>query len=247
MNTVFRSILVTAVALLAGCASNMAPNSIGTPQNPPFPTTQSILPLAAGNQWDYSYTAYDPLGNKISPSRVNLVLTLPAVYGLVNDTQLVAITRQNYQQDFPAYVYKYEWDNRDSGALVVHRGAYALDKRGLYVIGWYRDSVTHLFPAEKLWLAYPADSGKTWAYNPDSANDSAFAVTMEILSTRAQFFVPNSSMVTGGAFYKCYLYKETGIGYVSYYYYNPDIGCVGYLNYSSGKLTASYYLKNFNG
>jgi hypothetical protein len=246
MNAAYKNILLAAAVLFSGCGMYMkAPT--GTPQSPPFPATPSILPLAVENQWNYSYTAYDSLGIKINPSRITLVLKLAGGYGLVNDTQLVAITWQNYQQNFPAYVYKYEWDNLDSGALVVHRGAYPLGSRGLYVIGWYRHGETHLFPQEKLWLAYPADSGKTWTYNPDSANDSASAVTMEILSTHARFFVPNPGMMTAGAFYECYLYKETSNGWESYYYYNPDIGCVGYLSYCGGKLRASYYLKLFKG
>ena len=31
----------------------------GSPLNPPFPKTQSILPLAVSNQWIFSYTGYD--------------------------------------------------------------------------------------------------------------------------------------------------------------------------------------------
>ncbi len=117
-----------------------------------------------------------------------LKLALPGGFGLVGDTQLVALTWQNWNQTFPAYVYKYEWDSRDSGALVVHRGDYEPGSRGLYVIGWYRQDEAHLYPAEKLWLAYPADSGKTWSFNPDSAGDSASSVSMEIMSTHASFF-----------------------------------------------------------
>jgi hypothetical protein len=245
MRTLLTPLLLASLLFLAGCAAQHAPTSAGTPQNPPFPATPSILPLATGNSWTYSLTAYDSMGRKIAPSRVELTLALPGGYGLVGDTQLVTLTWQNRNDSFTAYVYKYEWDNRDSGALVVHRGGYQLDKRGLYVIGRYLGNETHLFPSEKLWLAYPADSGKTWQFNPDSAGDSASAVTMEILSTRASFFVADPQTMTAGSFVECYLYKETGADFASYYYYNPDIGCVGYLGYSGGKLRESYYLKQF--
>lgn len=245
MRSLCATVLLASLLFLAGCTALSAPASVGTPQNPPFPVTPSILPLAIGNSWTYSFTAYDSLGNKITPSRIELALALPNGYGLVGDTQLVTLTWQNYGDTFAAYVYKYEWDNRDSGALVAHRGNYSLDKRGLYVVGWYRDNEPHLFSSEKLWLAYPADSGRTWQFNPDSAGDPVFAVTMEILSTHAAFFVADPQTMTAGSFVECYLYKETGADYQSYYYYNPAIGCVGYLNYSSGKLRESYYLKQF--
>ncbi len=245
MRSLCVTVLLASLLVLAGCTALRAPTSSGTPQNPPFPATPSILPLAIGNSWTYSLTAYDSLGNKITPSRIELALALPSGYGLVDDTQLVTLTWQNYGDTFAAYVYKYEWDNRDSGALVAHRGNYSLDKRGLYVVGWYRDNEPHLFSSEKLWLAYPADSGRTWQFNPDSAGDPVFAVTMEILSTHAAFFVADPQTMTAGSFVECYLYKETGANYESYYYYNPAIGCVGYLNYSSGKLRESYCLKQF--
>jgi hypothetical protein len=153
----------------------------GTPQNPPFPTTQSILPLGIGNSWTYSLTAYDTLGNKIVPSSVTLALRIPGGFGLVGDTTLIALSWQNYNQTFDGFVYKFEWDALDSGPLVIHRGSYPLGSRGLYVIGWYRRSETHLFASERLWLAYPADSGKTWTFFPDSVGDSLGAASMEIL------------------------------------------------------------------
>ena len=241
--TPFAAILV---CLVGGCGMMMKPPT-GTPQNPPFPKTASILPLATGNQWLYSLTAYDSAGNKINPSRVELHLSIAGGYGLQNDTELVTLDWNNHNQKFPAYVYKYEWEQADAGALVVYRDLYPLAIRGLYVVGEYKDSLTKLYKTEQMWLAYPADSGKTWIFNLDTSGDTASAVAMEILSTRARFFVPDANSMAAGAFYDCYLYKETSGGSVSYYYYNPDIGCVGYLNYSGGRLRESYFLKQFNG
>jgi hypothetical protein len=245
MTTVLR-ILVVAAAFFSGC-TNYAPMMSGSPQNPPFPATRSILPLSTGLTWNYSLTAYDSMGNKIVPNRIDLTLSLPGGFGLEDDTRLVELTWDNFQKQFPAYAYKYEWDNRDSGAIVVHRGAYELGKRGLYVIGWYRRTETRLFQKEKLWLAYPADSGKTWIFHPDSSDDGVPADTLEIVSTQAKFFVPDKKSITAGSFYECYLYKETNGPSVSYYYYHPDIGCVGYLRYWNGNLRESYYLKQSGG
>lgn len=243
MKTVLAILSLAGLLLLASCGAY--PTASGTPQNPPFPATQSILPLAIGNSWSYSLTAYDSLGNRIAPSRADLELTLPGGYGLIGDTQLVTLSWQNYNQNFAAYVYKYEWDSRDSGALVVHRGDYPQGSRGLYVVGWYRGTATHLLAAEKLWLAYPADSGSTWAYAPDSSGDTASAVIMEVISTHASFFAPDAQSMATGRFIDCYLYKETGAGYKSYYYYTPDIGCVGYCRYTGDKLRETYILTGF--
>jgi|WetSurMetagenome_2_1015567.scaffolds.fasta_scaffold00220_24 hypothetical protein len=244
MRALGKILVLAAAVLIAGCANPTASPGGVSPQNPPFPSTPSILPLAVGNSWTYSLTAYDSLGKKLSPSPTELDLAIPGVYGLAGDTQLVALSRENYLDSFDAYVYEYEWDDRDSGALVVYRGSYLPGLRGLYVVGRYRGAQTSLFPAEKLWLAYPADSGTTWRFHPDSA-DTASAATMEILSTDAQFFAPDERAMTAGRFLSCYLYKETGPYYVSYYYYNPAVGCVGYLSYSGGRLRKSYCLKRF--
>jgi hypothetical protein len=245
VRTLLAILSLEGLLLLANCAAYPTSSGVETPQYPPFPSTKSILPLAIGNTWTYSLTAYDSLGRTIVPARGNLNLALPGGYGLVGDTQLVALTWQNYRDSFSEYMYTYEWDQRDSGALVVHHGDYALGHRGLYVAGWYSGTVTHLFPAEKLWLAYPADSGSTWAYAPDSSGDTASAVIMEVISTHASFFVPDAQSMAAGRFIDCYLYKETGAGYESYYYYSPDIGCVGYCRYTGDKLRETYILTGF--
>jgi hypothetical protein len=240
-----RFLVAAPLLLLGGCGAMYSPGGI-SPQYPPFPATSSILPLGSGNSWSYSLTAYDSLGNKIIPSRVGLALDIPGGFGLMDDTLLGPITWQNHEQVFPAYVYKFEWDKRDSGSLVVHRGTYPLGSRGLYVIGWYRRGETHLFPGEKLWLPYPADSGKTWLFDSDTSADSTSADTMEILSTHAPFFAPDPLSPSAGDIYDCYLYKESNGVLTSYYYYNPDIGCVGFLNYQDGKLRMSYSLKEYS-
>jgi hypothetical protein len=245
MRFFFANLCVACLLALAGCAANPA-STAGTPQNPPFPRTASILPLANGNQWVYSYTAYDSAGNVMQPGNADLHLSIAGEFGLQSDTMLVTLDRSNYATKFPAYVYKFEWEEADSGSLVVYRDRYPLGLRGLYVVGEYRGSSATLYKSEKLWLAYPADSGTAWTYYPDTGVDSADAVAMEVVSTHERFFVPDPQLMTAGAFYDCYLYKESNGTGVDYYYYNPDIGCVGYCRYLGGKLRTTYILKTFS-
>lgn len=221
-------------------------SDIGSPQNPPFPRTQSILPLAVSNQWLFSYTAYDSTGAMIHPNRLDLPLGITGGYGLKNDTQLVRLTWENNTDAYSSYAYQFEWENRKKGYLVIYRDLYPLDRRGLYIVGEYQDSMPRMYPKEKLWLAYPADSGKTWQLNLDTLNDSSQTITMEVMSTHVRFYFSDSSSGTALSFCDCLLYKETGANSVSYYYYNEKIGPIGFLQYVNGKLSVSYLLKSFS-
>ena len=129
--TVFISML-----LGTGCSTNLSVNeSGGSPQNPPFPKTNSVLPLAVNNQWLYSFTGYDSSGARISPDRVDLHLGITGGYGIKNDTQLIRLTWYNQSDSYSAYTYQFEWENRKKGWLVVYRDLYPLAIRGLYIIG----------------------------------------------------------------------------------------------------------------
>jgi len=233
--------------LCIGCSMNLQ-SGAGSIDKPPFPRTKSILPLALDNRWVYSYTEYDSMGNKIIPNNVDLHLSVSEGYGLVGDSVLMKITYANYNTVFSAYVYQYEWEKQkqgyqQNGYLIVYRDLYPLAKRGLYVVGQYRDGVAVLYPSEKLWLAYPADSGKTWQFPLDSA-ESAFS-TIELLSTHARFYCSDASSMTALAFYDCYLYKETNRDTTYYYYFNEHVGQLGYMEYVNGRLRVTYLLKSY--
>ncbi|MBN2188014.1 MAG: hypothetical protein JW699_01065 [Chitinispirillaceae bacterium] len=241
-------LLVTALQYMGCSMQSLAPSSrdYGSPQNPPFPRTESILPLECGNAWVYSYTAYDSTGAMILPHRLDLNMDITAQYGLLDDTTLVRIYAYN-QTNYPDYAYQYEMEAQGIGYLVVYRSLYPLSARGLYIIGEYRGTAIQLYPHEEFWLAYPADSGKSWQFRPDPLGDSVRSTTMEIVSTHAECYMlePNS-MAGTSAVDSCYLYKETNSDTVAYYYYNQKYGAIAYQQYIRGTLRATYVLKSFS-
>ena len=226
----------------------MNPSSPGASiQDPIFPRTSSILPLEKNNKWVYSYTAYDTIGKKILPSRLGLHIGINAQYGIRNDSELVLLTNNNYHTECPEYAYQYEMEDRGMGYLVVYHELYPLAVRGVYIIGEYKDTVVRQYAHEQYWLAYPADSGKTWRFETDPLGDTTLIDTMEVLSTNARFYIPDGSTMSGlTAFDSCYLYKQKSGGNVSYYYYNNAVGCLGYQHYISGTLRETYILKSFS-
>jgi hypothetical protein len=245
MKTVVWTIISVLAVLFSGCANRPA-TSIISPQDPIFPRTSSILPLEKNNKWVYSYTAYDSAGKKILPHRLDLHIGIPLQYGIQHDTGLVLLDKYNYQDTFQAYAYQYEMEDRGMGYLVVYRDLYPLSIRGLYIIGEYNDTSIRQYPHEQLWLAYPADSGKTWRFQSDPLNDTNAITTMEIISTNARFYCPDNSSMTGLSVYdSCYLYKESSGDTVDYYYYNKNVGALGYQRSIGGTLRETYILKSF--
>jgi hypothetical protein len=231
-----------AILLNAGCAEMVS--SPGSPQDPIFPRTGSILPLARSNAWAYSFTAYDILGRKIVPNRLNYHISINEQFGFVNDSALVMLDRSNYGPQFSRFAYLYVREGIvDSSFLVVSHDMTSLSKRGLYIIGMYIGDTVRLYAAEQFWLAYPADSGKTWSFKTDPLSDTTLEDTMEVLSINARFYVPDSSSMSGlTALDSCYLYKQKSANNVSYYYYNKNIGCLGYQRYIGGILRETYIL-----
>jgi hypothetical protein len=247
--TVARWSLILLLGLWMGCSSMLDKNA-GTASEfkPPFPRTKSILPLALGNTWLFAYTEYDSLGSIINPGEkaMDLHLSISGGYGIVDDTSLVPVTYDNYQNTYSTYVYQFEWEERKKGFLVVYRDLYPLQKRGLYVVGDYKDGKARLYSSEKLWLAYPADVGKTWQFSLSDSADSSNTSTMELLSAKERFYFSNSTTMTALSFCDCYVYKETIGASVYYYYYNEQIGQLGYLEYADNKLRVTYLLKSFS-
>jgi hypothetical protein len=220
--------------------------SDASPQDPIFPRTASILPLERGNAWTYSYTAYDSLGGKILPHRLDLNIDINAQYGMPNDSTLVLLDYYNYQVNFPDYAYQYEMEEQGRGYLVVYRSLYPLATRGLYIIGEYNGTALQLYPAEQFWLAYPADSGKTWQFRPDPLGDSARVTDMQLVSTNARSYMLQPDCMPGIAVIdSCYCYRQSNSDTVAYYYYNEKYGAISYQRYLGGKLRETYVLKSF--
>ena len=114
------------------------------------------------------------------------------------------------------------------------------------MIGEYKDTTLRLYPKEQLWLAYPAESGKTWRFKSDPLGDSSLVARMELVSTNATSYSLESTAMAGLSFFDscyCYCYKQTRADSVSYYYYNKEIGAVAYQRYVAGKLFDTYILK----
>jgi hypothetical protein len=108
MKTALRYATLISMLLGTGCSTNyMANTGGGSPQNPPFPKTNSVLPLAVNNQWIYSFTGYDSSGARISPNRLDLHLGITGGYGLKNDTQLVRLTWENQSDVYSDYAYQF--------------------------------------------------------------------------------------------------------------------------------------------
>jgi hypothetical protein len=245
MKPIVRYLILFAALSLLWCAAK-APNGPSSPIDPIFPKTESILPLAQGNAWTYSYTAYDSLGHMILPHRLDLHIAINAQYGIQNDTTLVLLTRYNYQTHFPDYAYQYEMEAQGKGYLVVYRSLYPLAVRGLYIIGEYNGTAIQLYPSEQFWLAYPADSGKTWQFKPDPLGDSAKVTAMQLVSTNAHSYMLEPNSMSGIAVIdSCYCYQQSNIDTVAYYYYHPKFGAISYERYIGGKLRETYILKSF--
>jgi hypothetical protein len=175
---------------------------------------------------------------------MDLHLSISGGYGIVDDTTLVRVTYSNYENSYSTYVYQFEWEEEKKGHLVVYRDLYPLSKRGLYVVGEYENGKARLYPNEQLWLAYPAERGKTWHYNVNDSADSSQGSLMELVSTEERFYFMNGSSMTGESSCDCYLYKETTGATVCYYYYNETVGPVAFLKYVDGVLRVTYLLQS---
>lgn len=247
---VFGAMALCAAVLIAGCSRAAAPmsaedNSTGSPQNPPLPRTESILPLEKGNTWLYTYTVYDSAGDTLW-SRYDLTLSIADIFGL-QQSSTVALNRNNWD-DFDHYAYTYEWNRLDEGDLVTFFDRDEAAVPGVYHVGWYDKKVHHLYATPRLWLAYPASKGYTWQVaDIDSSGDTLGTRDMEVVSTNEKFYFPETriSDASALAFVDCYLYKESYQDTVAYYYYNEDLGAVGYLQYGNGKVAKSYILNEF--
>jgi hypothetical protein len=231
--------------LLIRCGMNDLAGPGTSPQDPPFPRTNSIMPLVQGNTWNYSYTAYDSTGTMIVPHRLNLLYAVNAQYGMQDDSTLIKITMDNYRTEFPAYAYQYEVEESDSGYLLTYR-QYQPGERGIYIVGYYHRGAYHLYPLEQLWLAHPANTGMTWQFKSDPLGDTSITVAMEVVSANTSCSFPDPASVSGiRVVDSCYLYKEMSGDLTSFYYYHEKFGAIAYQGYYKGILRTTYILKSF--
>jgi len=235
-----------ALPMIIGCAmmNAGAPTDTGSPQHPPLPKSNSPLPLTEGNLWTYSYTVHDSAGGTLYP-RVHLQLALPRVYGRI-DSSLTRISWTTYESAYDEYVYAYEWDQWNHGALVAYRQQ-NVARRGLYLLGWYDGQQTSLYDTARLWLAYPATAGLQWK-TVFGQGVSADTTDFTLVSVNARYYAADTAS-TGPSplsFYDCYLYKEEYDDTTAYYYYSESVGALGFVSYCGGKRCQTYQLINFN-
>jgi hypothetical protein len=236
---------------LTGC-SNLSSPTAGSDDidGPPLPSTESICPLTVGSYWEYWSTWYDTNGVKIQLSDRILSRSIPDGYLLEGDS-LISRYDNNYYSQYtkPAqYVYKYEWENLDSGLLLRHIGTGDLVQRGLYIAGEYAHANSTLYDSAVLWLTYPSTKGAVYSVRLPG-KDSSETATMEVIETAAQFYAPIENRIGASPVYfrdSCYLYKESVKATETYYYYHPKVGCLGYLKYRNGKLVTTYILRKYS-
>ncbi|MBN1601609.1 MAG: hypothetical protein JW915_08375 [Chitinispirillaceae bacterium] len=236
---------------LIGCSLNSPGDALCGIDDPPLPSTESICPLIIGNHWEYWSTWYDTNGIKIQLSDRTLFRSIPGGYLLFNDDTLISPENfrnsSSYSQKSYQYVYKYEWENLDSGLLLMHIGSGDLNKRGLYIVGEYAHQNKVLYEDAVLWLSYPSTKGTVYQVALPG-RDSSETLVMQVMETATKFYAPIENRHGASPVYfrdSCYLYKESDASTETYYYYHPAIGCLGYLKYRNGKLITTYTLKKY--
>jgi hypothetical protein len=215
---------------------------------PPLPITKSILPINLGNTWRYFDNVYDSLETPLY-AQATLRMSIPVVFGVQADTQLIRVTHQNVDSTYTEYLYGYTWNESTSGLLIAYRYK-NVTTRGVYITGSYSDQGQVLFDTAQLWFAYPASKGFTYHYNPDRTGDTSKIRTMEIISIDEPYYFPDQDFdnVSGLRFVNCYVYKETFHDTLSYYYIDSSetYGTVAYQQIYKGKVLRSYILQSLD-
>jgi hypothetical protein len=232
------------VALLYGCSYDGV--SSGTPQTPPLPRTESILPLTVGHQWTYSSNRYDSAGTVSHEGTLNL--SLPGVYGVrATDSVVVRLNQNNYNEyspHFMEYLYEYEWEEYKSGYLLAYRDI-DIDTPGLYIVGTYQNTRPQLYAKGILWLAYPAEKGFSWSFSYPGTTDT---INMQVMETDTTWYHHNlvSAAPASLRFYHCYLYRESLGDSSSQYFYNEDVGALAWFRFYRDSLVRAYTLTRFD-
>lgn len=254
MKQLLLTIILIIALLSSGCSikTDLAGTSSeeGIPLNPPLPPIPSIIPMNLGNCWWFTTHIYDTGTGSVQFSHFSdTSIKIPRAYGVKKDS-LITINWKNSEDYFDEIYYVYQYYNRNSSYLFSFKENARNTPPGLYAVGTINlvnDSIS-LFDNAFLLLAYPADSGFKWHYNPDPSGDSTHICSVEVISNNARFYVPESEHDNSlpHRFYSdCYLYKEVQGKEVRYGYFHKTLGQLSYVRYINGKLRETQMFSAF--
>lgn len=233
---------LTGIAALVMFCSQLG--DIGGFGDHPVPATPGILPLQTDNRWIYYYQVFDSTGNRIAFPRDTLILTITGVY-LRSGDSLQDVEEFIYKTEVEKenLVYRYEWDNRDSGYLVSHRSTGNVNDRGLYIVGEFQHNDWQLFDTVRLWYSYPCEPNISWEILlPGEERDTSLYKCISTEDTAWVKEKQSSSMSPLLFLNDCYMYKQEVDGYIYYHQFHPDYGKISLRGYKDGVLRECYYL-----
>jgi hypothetical protein len=243
-------VALTGLVVINACSVNDGVMvAADAPQDPPVPVNDSLLPLISGNTWHYTYRVYDSAGVQFA-SDENLTLSLPGVWGFVQNSILTRLNNGSWDsgfRDFSTHYFEYAWGDAARGSLIAYRTPIGRPS-GYYFMGTYVGSTTQLFDSAQLWLAYPATDGFSYSFNSGASGDASAVHAMSVVSVKKPYYFPRATGVGAGvgvSFVDCYLYQETYRDTVSYYWFAKEIGCIAYQRIYNGTIRKSYILNNY--
>jgi hypothetical protein len=231
---------LSAVAVIR-CSS--APSDAASDSDHPIPSTRSVVPLQLDNRWTYHYTMYDSAGNVEPLSDRSLECAITGIYKRDGSTLLPVDGYEARSDTTGRYIYRYEWENLDSGYLVEHVGSGELERRGLYIVGTFVGAANTLFDAAQLWYAYPASTNEPWQIDIPGG-DTALSTFECVSKVHKEYFVTLDGSGPSPLRFidSCYLFKQTIHEHVFYHCFHPDYGKLSMLHYYKGILRESYIL-----
>jgi len=238
-------IVVTCLLIILLCVTGMQCSTLGAagPIDHPFPTTKSVIPLRVGSQWVYHYSSVDTFWQSVPVAERRLTLSISGMYKLVSADSLIAITGYEHTDDDARYIYKYEWENLDSGYLVQHEGGGEVEKRGLYIVGEFFRERFVLFEERRLWYMFPAKMDTSWEValpGGDGISSQISCISNSYIDKSAEY--SGWSFSTYASLEGCVLYKQVAGEDVYYHSFHPDVGKISMRHYAGGVLLESYIL-----
>lgn len=213
---------VLAVLALLGGLRGCADFGALSPIDLPPPPLESIIPLSPGNRWEYSVSRYDSSGRQ-TRSREQAVRTVTEVFAYTPDSGIQAIHWPGEQAGMRERAYAYRWMHADAaaGVIIGYRSSQLVDTPGVYVYGEYRGAQIETYAPPRLFLAYPAQPGDTWA-----GADGSHTVCID---TNALLYFPDDYSQTPSSItaYRCWHYLTAAGDSAIHTYYHKDIGLLG--------------------